>query len=94
MRWLFWEVDFDALDTEKHARYVLARVLEQGKMPDVRWAISKFGMRRIHTFLRDEGHPELSPRTLAFWRAALRAEKETWASPPDFRNSSVARWPR
>ena len=75
MRWLFWEVDFDGLDTTAHA-------------------IRTFGMRRIHAFLRDEGHPEIGPRTLAFWRAAFRAEKETWASPPDFRTSGAAHWPR
>ena len=30
MRWLFWDVDFDALDVEKQADAILARVLELG----------------------------------------------------------------
>jgi hypothetical protein len=92
MRWLFWEADFDALDTAKHDSYVLARVLEHGRMPDVRWAIDTYRMKRIHRFLRDVGHPELSARTLAFWRAALHAEREKWANAPAWRKSNVARW--
>jgi hypothetical protein len=93
MRWLFWEADFESLDSEEHAHYVLARTLEHGRMPDVRWAIATYGFARIHAFLRDCGHPELSPRTLAFWRAALRAKDEKWASPPAWRKHSAAHWP-
>jgi len=50
------------------------------------------GMEGIHRFLRDVGHPELSERTLRFWRAALKAKDETWASPPAWRKSSAAPW--
>jgi hypothetical protein len=92
MRWLFWETDFDALDPSKHANFILARVLEHGRMPEVRWVIATYGLERIHHFLRDVGHPELSARTLAFWRAVLRAGSERWASPPAWRKSSIARW--
>ena len=92
MRWLFWETRFDALDTERHATYILARTLENGKMPDVRWLMATYGLRRIHRFLKETGHPELSAKTIAFWRAVLHAEKERWASPPAWRKSSVARW--
>src|SRR5438094_718861 len=92
MRWLFWETHFEALDVTRHEHYVLGRVLEYGRMPDVRWAIDTYGLKRIHRFLRDVGHPELSRRTVSFWRAVLRAETETWASPPAWRKSSVAHW--
>ena len=42
--------------------------------------------------LATSGHPELSPRTLAFWRAALHAEDELWRAPPAFRRRSSAYW--
>ena len=93
MRWLFWEADFDALDVTKHEHYLIGRVLEYGRMPEVRWAIDTYGLNRIHRFLRRVGHPELSARTLSFWRAVLHAETEKWASPPAWRKSSVAHWP-
>ena len=91
-RWLFWDVDVETLDVEEHANYILPRILEFGRMAEVRWAIATYGLPRIHRFLRDIGHPELSARTLHFWRAALKAENEKWASPPAWRKSRIAPW--
>jgi len=92
LRWLFWEMDFESLDPERHADSILARVLERGRMAEVRWAIGYYGMSRIHRFFREVGHPELSDRTVAFWRAVFKAEDETWASPPAWRRNSSAPW--
>jgi hypothetical protein len=91
-RWVFWDVDAARLDTQRSADYVLPRILEFGGIAEVRWAIATYGMDGIHRFLKDRGHPELSDRTLGFWRAVLNAEKETWASSPAWRKSSGAPW--
>jgi squalene cyclase len=91
-RWVFWDVDAAALDTARDADYILPRVLEFGRLVEVRWAIATYGMEGIHRFLRDVGHTELSDRTLRFWRAVLKAKDETWASPPASRKSSGAPW--
>ncbi len=93
MRWLFWDVDPGGLDAGRDEVFVLPRVLEFGGMAEVRWAVRSYGLDRIHVFLRDVGHPELSDRTIAFWRKVLEAEGEKWASPPDWRRSSSAPWP-
>lgn len=90
LRWLFWEVDFDALDPDRHAAAILARILERGRMADVQWAIGFYGMERIHRFLRETGSPELSDRTVTFWRAVFKAEDEKWASPPAWRRDRSA----
>jgi squalene cyclase len=93
LRWLFWEADFDELEAETDADYVLARVLEFGRLADLRWVIRHYGYLRIHEFLRDVGHPELSPRTIAFWRAFFKAENEPWKMPPAWRTTNAAPWP-
>ncbi len=92
LRWVFWDVDAARLDTSRSADYIIPRVLERGGITEVRWLIATYGMRGIHRYLRDIGHPELSDRTLCFWRAALNAEDEEWASPPAWRKSSAAPW--
>jgi hypothetical protein len=92
LRPLFWEVAFDRLDVERHADSILARVLESGRMDDVRWLVATYGMDRIHRFFREVGHPEISPPTIALWRAILRAEDEPWAGPPDWRKNSNVPW--
>ncbi len=92
LRPLFWEADFDRLDVRVHTSSILARVLELGRLRDVRWLVATYGYERIHRFFREVGHPEISPRTTALWRAILRAQDEEWASPPDWRRNSNVPW--
>jgi hypothetical protein len=92
IRWVFWDVDPAELDPDRDANYILPRILEHGGLAEVRWLIGRFGLERIHAFLRDVGHPELGGRTLAFWRAVFQAEDETWASPPDWRRHKSIPW--
>lgn len=90
--WLFWEVDPNAIDLRRDARYVLGRVLERGRLQDVRWVISLYGLDAVRDFFRAGAHPEVSRRTRAFWRAFLNESDEKWLDRPDFRNSSSAPW--
>lgn len=69
----------------RDADFVIPRVLEHGGLAEVRWLVEAVGEDRIHRFLREVGHPELSRPTLALWRAVLRAEEEVWAAPPPWR---------
>lgn len=93
MAWLFPEVDLAVLDTEEHRDFILARVLERGRLEDVRWVLAHYGSEQIHNFFRHVGSPELSPRTLGFWRAYFRAENERWKTPPSWRTSNSVPWP-
>lgn len=45
--YLFWDVNKDDLDMEKHSRYIIKRVLEYGMLQD--WNIVKqyYGITRI-----------------------------------------------
>jgi hypothetical protein len=91
LRWLFWDVDVDLVDLEEHAATVLGRVLENGRLCDVRLVLEIYGTRRILEFFRDGGHSLLSERTRSFWTAFFGAD-ETWPTRPDFRSPSVAPW--
>jgi hypothetical protein len=92
LRWLFWDVDFDAIDPAAQADAVLARVLENGRLEDVRVLLSLYGTDRILRFFRETAHPLISGRTRQFWRAFFHAENEPWATPPAFRTSRGAPW--
>jgi hypothetical protein len=92
LRWLFWDVDFDGLDPAAQADAVLARVLENGRLEDVRVLLGVYGTDRILRFFRETAHPLISERTREFWRAFFHAENEPWAVPPAFRTSSGAPW--
>jgi hypothetical protein len=92
MRWIFWDVAFDDLDLEVHADAIVARVLEEGRLVDVRALLGIYGAERIHRFFRDVAHPMISERTRTFWRAFFHAEDETWATLPAFRTTNAAPW--
>jgi len=92
VRWLFWEMDFGRLDTRRHADYIIGRVVEFGRLEDVRWLIKTYGLERIHQFFRVAGDTEISLRTIAFWRAYFKAWDETWAAPPSWRRRFSEFW--
>jgi hypothetical protein len=92
MQWLFWNVDFDAVDRERDAELILTRVLERGRLVDVRWLIRQYGLERIHAYFRARARVELSPKTVQFWRLVLSAQEEQWPEPPAFRQNSSAPW--
>lgn len=91
-RWLFWDVDPDAIVLERDRRYLLARVLERGRLVDVRWVVRACGEEAVHQFFREGGHPELSAPTLALWRAFFNETGDAWPSPATWRKSSSAPW--
>jgi hypothetical protein len=93
MGWLFPETARSAIKVDRDARYVLARVLEFGRMQDVAWCVRHYGYDRIRTFFRDEGDPSLSQKTIALWRVALDARNETWATSRRSRLHKLAPWP-
>lgn len=78
----------DGIDAQRDAAAVLPRVLERGRIDDVHRALATYGEEQIHAFLRDVGHVELSPKTIAFWRAYFRAGDEPCKDPSACRPSS------
>lgn len=72
LRWLFWDLDVEHVDLEEHCAAVLGRVLENGRLCDVRLVLEIYGTRRIREFFRDGGYPLLSERTRCYFEDAER----------------------
>ena len=92
MRWLFWELDFDGTDFSACYRTVAARVLERGRLQDVRWLLDHGGYEGVHTYFRHYGDVEISARTTTFWRLVLNAKDEPWSEPPAWKRSKSSPW--
>jgi hypothetical protein len=91
LRWLLWDLDADQVDVEACAASVLGRVLENGRLSDVRLVIELYGQDRVRDFFRAGDHPVVSDRTRRFWHAFFGAD-EAWPRRPDFRKHSAAPW--
>jgi hypothetical protein len=92
LHWLLWDLDCSKLDVDRHADSILARVLENGGLEEVRTVMRIYGPDRIHRFFLAVAHPIISERTRTFWRAYFRAKREPWPEPPAFLKSSAAPW--
>ena len=73
---LFWDCDPKALDSRKHRKFIIARVLNRGRMSDWR------SLKQLYSDeeLRHEvvGLRDLNPKALAFCSIYFDIPKETF----------------
>lgn len=63
---LFWDVDPEAVDLERHRDYVLERVMSRGGWSAMKWLRGVYSANSIGEFVRRKG-TRLAPRDLAYW---------------------------
>lgn len=68
-RSLFWDVDPATLNEEKHARYIIERVLDFGTDEEVRWMYNTYPHELIGDVV--EQSRVLRPETRPLWRHLL-----------------------
>jgi len=61
---LFWDVDINDVDLQKHKRYIVERVLTRGKMQDFEKLLTLYSKEEIRIELKKS--KELDPKTLHF----------------------------
>ncbi len=88
---LLWDLDLGTIDPVVDADAILARVLEYGRLDDVRWLLRFYGEDRVRAFFEGAPHPLISDRTRAFWCAYFRPETQ-WPTRSEFRKQSTAPW--
>ena len=75
-----------SLRTDRHAPFIIERLLEYGSLAAVRWVLDVYGRERLKSYLRERGVRTLSRKTLSFWTLVLGLEGE-----PCFDRSSLER---
>ena len=63
---LFWDTDPTEVDLERHADYVMERVMSRGTLDAMHWLRRTYSVDRMADFLRRKGR-RLSPRDRAYW---------------------------
>lgn len=56
---------------------VMARLLEEGNGPDLRWLTRRFAESRLSSWLDQHGNRQLTRRSRSFWRILLD-RPESW----------------
>ncbi len=44
---LFWDVDPKTIDSDKHARYIIERILDLGNLKEVAWIAQRYHGKKI-----------------------------------------------
>ena len=68
---LFWDVDPDTIDLEKHARYVIERILDFGTGEEVRWLFKRYPREKIAGVLKLP-RGQVDPKSRALWKLILQ----------------------
>jgi len=66
---LLWDVRKESVDVERHARFIICRVLDWGDAESVRWLLATYGEDAIRKVVASK--PPLHPKTIAYWTARL-----------------------
>ncbi len=70
---LFWDTDPQKLDLERHAHYIITRVLEKGDLEDWNWVRWTYGEERLREALRK--NRQVSPATAELWEKTLSSAR-------------------
>ena len=62
---LFWDVDPKTIDPQKHAKYVIERILDFGKDKEVRWLVHYYSPGKIKIVVKTSR--VLHDKTKALW---------------------------
>lgn len=64
---LFWDVDPKTIDSHKHARYIIERILDFGTDAEVRWVWKYYDKKTLRDVVKKSR--VLHPQTRIFWQA-------------------------
>ena len=81
---LLWDTDPDGVDLDRHADYVMERIMSRGTLDAMHWLRRTYSVERMADFLRRKGQ-RLSPRDRAYWCLVAGVDDTTsagGATPP------------
>lgn len=67
---LFWDVDPSTIDPEKHARYIIERILQFGDQREISWMFSYYPRDTVANVLRLE-RSQVDRKSRALWDLIL-----------------------
>lgn len=62
---IFWDLDVEKLDPQKHSYQIIDRILEWGNTPQVHWMFKTYSKKEIVDVVKNSR--QLSPKSANFW---------------------------
>ncbi len=70
----FWDVDFNKLDKEIYASFIIERILEEGDEKAARWMRDNFDLEQIKNVLYNSKN--LSLKSANYWQLIFNLKRE------------------
>ncbi|MBU0701118.1 hypothetical protein KKE26_07505 [bacterium] len=71
---LFWDVDRDSVDVEKHCFYIISRIIDYGNIDDIKWMKNTYTDEKIKEIIcKKKG---ISKKSAYFWTAYYKIPVE------------------
>ncbi|MGA9351101.1 MAG: hypothetical protein WBW48_20165 [Anaerolineae bacterium] len=67
LRPCFQEYTLEKLDPERDAFTIIERTLALGCQPEIQWLFARYGLERVHEWVRQAGSALLSRRRFRLW---------------------------
>lgn len=71
---LFWDIESESLDPDKHRDFIVRRILEKGDLEDLHWAENFYGLdelRRIFCHF----YTKFDSKSANFWQIYFNIDK-------------------
>lgn len=86
-RALFWDVDFKTIDTKRHKRFVIERILARGDVEDFHFAERLYGSDALReTLLKAK---TIDQKSLSFWCFYFNIDKRQCIEKPSLLKRSA-----
>jgi hypothetical protein len=86
---IFWDAEMSVLDTRRHMRYIVTRVMDRGTLEDVRYVMKLYGRSQIKKILIQA--PNLDYLTISFFANYFEIPKTDFVA---YSRKEQAKWHR
>ena len=87
---LFWDTDYKSLDKDKHAEYIISRILEKGNISNVKSVFLHYGEEKIGHIVQTSR--QISPKTAIFWKTVLNIKEPIRCLEKNYRKQRKKHW--
>lgn len=63
---IFWDIDLQSIDVNKHQNFLIARIAEKGRWKDVQWLKKQFSLSDIKKIIKKSR--SISDKTKNYWQ--------------------------
>lgn len=87
---LFWDTNLASLNTKKHKEFIIARIIETGRIEDIHWMFETYSRQEIIQVIVSTRL--ISTKTALFWKNILDIKEDIRCLSNQYRKTQKLHW--